>query len=260
MIVTDSLNSKLNVGDEYDPANARSILAATGALLTRTSTYANQFLFGANVENDRQLQITSDPVVGNALTYTYFRAFASDPALFQQCDKDPPFPVYLKRKCGKRWYFIPLESGRVFQQLVLKTSLMLGPETPPPVFWPTRISTMTEHQVPGSNPPQYEYDIQFDPAVNVLSGGELIVNDIPGLSGVQVFELYVTQDFSTYQLKPAVRLPSLKNFHSEDRTIRRIQTGPKIHRNPNSSRRLSIDSTTSGSLKSVIRGFDPSGQ
>ena len=71
-----------------------------------------------------------------------------DPDLFVVRDDEPPEPMYLKRKCNKKWYCVPLLAGPVFQQLVLRTSLMLGTDTPPPVFWSTRIESVTEEVVP----------------------------------------------------------------------------------------------------------------
>jgi hypothetical protein len=151
------------------------VAVATGALFNRTQQFANQVLFGASVENDRQMQFTADPVLGTPQTYDYYRAFARDPELFNTCDEEPKFPVYLKKKHCKQWFYIPCESGPVFQQLVLKTSLMLGQESPPPVFWSTQILSATEHitQISGS---RYVYDFEFsEPIPNVDDEAFMIV-------------------------------------------------------------------------------------
>lgn len=152
LTVTDTRKSKANVGNEYDPTRSKTVVAITGALVNRTRQFTDHLLFGASVETDRQMQFTADPVVNNTETYDYYRAFAHDPELFRVCDSEPDFPVYLKQKSGCRWYYIPCESKFVFQQLVLRTSIMLGQETPPPIFWSTRIKNVSQpvaKEVPG---------------------------------------------------------------------------------------------------------------
>ena len=89
LIVTDTLNAKVSAGNEYDPNNSQSILGATGAFLQHSNAYVNHALFGANAENDRQLQIQSDPVVGKDQIYEYYRAFANDPDLFCCSETEP---------------------------------------------------------------------------------------------------------------------------------------------------------------------------
>lgn len=162
LTITDTQKSKANIGNEYDPTTNKTIVQATTALIARSQQFTDHLMFGGNLETDRQMQFTADPVVGKSETYDYYRAFAQDPDLFNVSDKEPPFPVYLKKKHGDRWYYVSCEHGGVFQQLVLRTALMLGQETPPPVFWPIGIASVSPPRLvkpPGAIPPYYLYTI-----------------------------------------------------------------------------------------------------
>src|SRR5207237_8099991 len=109
----------------------------------------HKILFGASLERDRTMEFKADPVTGKDDVYDYYLAFARDPELFVASPKEPSCPVYMKKKRGATWYWIPTSAGGVFLQLVLKTTFLRGPDTPPPTSWPTMIEDITFLMVDG---------------------------------------------------------------------------------------------------------------
>src|SRR5262249_7824489 len=61
------------------------------------------------------------------------------PAFFVVCDSAPTCEVHCKKKCHGKWYWVPPEAGPAFQELVLKTTFMRGPETAPPGAYEVQI-------------------------------------------------------------------------------------------------------------------------
>jgi hypothetical protein len=152
LVVTDSQILTANVADTVDSTSATSVGKLTGALVAHTSGLTNRILFGGSGENGRRMEFRADPAAKNDI-YVYYLAFAKDPSLFGVSDRAPCIDVHMKRKDGCRWYWVPAEAAGVFLQLVLKTTFMRGPETPPPVYWPTTIASIEPRMQPGSQEP-----------------------------------------------------------------------------------------------------------
>src|SRR5436309_3039397 len=71
------------------------------------------------------------------------RQVARDQTLFVVSCEKPCGPVHICRQCGKKWYWVPVEAGPEFLQLVLRTSI-LPPSAAPTVFWDTTIAGMAK--------------------------------------------------------------------------------------------------------------------
>lgn len=182
LIVTDFQMSKCSISDEADPTNSHTLAATTGALLTSMHSFTDKVVFGVNMERDRTMEFTSDPVTGKNDVYEYYLAFASDPTLFRVSKQEPGCGFQIKKKSGDQWYWVPADAGGVFLQLALKTTFMRGTETPPPVFWETRIVSMEPGW--GSDAPahpaesQFKYTFTFQDPVpndNAPSGFHMVV-------------------------------------------------------------------------------------
>src|SRR6185312_11946819 len=65
--------------------------------------------------------------------------------LFVDSDCAPPKGSYhvLRKDCG-RFYWVPTEAAPLFQQLILKTTFMRGPETIPPGYYEVKITKVSE--------------------------------------------------------------------------------------------------------------------
>jgi hypothetical protein len=250
LIVTDGQLLKVNDSSEYDPATLTSVATATSALLVSMKGWTERFILGGSLERDRTMQFQADPVAGRSDIFDYYQAFAADPTLFCVSAKEPDCPVYIKRKGADRWFWVPADAGGVFLQLALKTTFMLGPETPPPVYYSTRIVRFEPQYVDGwpyQPPPQparydangslmhppaytnswhvYKYAVTVDPAVpNDFQQGhdELLI----ALNDCRVIKLRVAPNNntnqtvatlkteSTYPLDPAVLTGRPAKFYS----------------------------------------------
>src|SRR5262249_13285354 len=95
----------------------------------------NTLLFEAQAKRDKILSFHADPITGQNDIYEAYLVFASDPRLLVVSDTLPRCPVHVKKKfCGK-YYWVPVEAGPAFLDLVLKTAFLRGePPAPPPAF------------------------------------------------------------------------------------------------------------------------------
>src|SRR5262249_10319193 len=87
-------------------------------------------------KRSRTMSFNADPVVTENDVYSRYINFANDPGLFCVCDHPPPCAVHIHRKCGKRHYWVPVDAGPAFFDLVMKTSIIRGPESAPPIQGP----------------------------------------------------------------------------------------------------------------------------
>ena len=93
----------------------------------------NTYKVDGMADRKRAMTFDAEPVTDENDVYEAYLQFACDPALFVASDTPPDGPVHVYRKCGRRHYWVPCEAGPAFLQLVLRTALMRGPETAPPV-------------------------------------------------------------------------------------------------------------------------------
>jgi hypothetical protein len=143
LLVTDTQTVKANISDESDPSTSRSIARKTGAIFTAMHGYTNKLFFGGSFDLKRDMQIGADPVTGKTDIYDYYMAFANDPDLFYVTAEKPRCPHHIAKKCGRNWYWVPVEASGVFLQLALRTTVMRGPDTPPPILWSTTLTKLS---------------------------------------------------------------------------------------------------------------------
>lgn len=91
--------------------------------------------FSGSAERDRDFNFKADTSTATAAICRYYRAFASDSELFRVSETEPSCNAYLKKQCGKKWYWVPTEAGGVFLQLAMKTTFELGAKTAPPITY-----------------------------------------------------------------------------------------------------------------------------
>ncbi len=159
--VTDTQSLTATLGYEADPTKMQTFAQATGAALMSTRQTINRLLFGASAEADHIMICNADPISGQPDIFDYYSAFANDPSMFgASLGKPPDCEVHLQRKCGDTWYYVPKPAAGVFLQLTMKTTFMRGTQTPPPIFWATKVTATPS--VPGSST---DFNLTFDPPV-----------------------------------------------------------------------------------------------
>ena len=109
-------------------------------------TVSGMISFTGNAHAQCSMSFRADPVTDQNDIYEAYLQFAHDPGLLVERDSPPPGPVHIQRRCGKKHYWVPCEAGPAFLDLVLKTSLMRGPETPPPAAYVVKILTVDKIQ------------------------------------------------------------------------------------------------------------------
>jgi hypothetical protein len=131
-------------GGEADFSGAHNFDASKvgASQFTRVTGFSGRFPFGVGGERDRILSFRADPVTDQNYVYERYVEFARNPALLMVGDGKPTWCVHLARRCGGKWYWIPVEAGPAFQQLVLTTSF-LPPPAAVPVYWDTTIASIT---------------------------------------------------------------------------------------------------------------------
>lgn len=144
--------SQLNVHDqnkctataganELDFSHGTSTDVSKALPVTLARGFMSKFLFGGTNEGDRTLSFHADPITDRNFIYEKYLAFASNPELFVASPSKPCCPVYLSRKSGDKWYWVPCSADREFQKLVLETSLTAA-EASSQIYWDTTIDEL----------------------------------------------------------------------------------------------------------------------
>jgi hypothetical protein len=119
--VEKTVDASANVDQTVD--TGRDLFAAAA-----TRTLTNVYHLGATGRQDRIMNLTADPVTDQNDVYTAYLAFARNTALLVESEVPPCGPVHVYRKWEGKHYWVPVEAAPAFLDLVLKTSLMRGPE------------------------------------------------------------------------------------------------------------------------------------
>jgi hypothetical protein len=133
-------------GNSATFTGSRTIDLTVGAF-TRGTAFAGVFPFGVGDNRDRTLSFKAEPVVTQNYIYTAYLEFAHNPALWVVGDQQPSCAVHIARKCGHKWYWVPIEAGPAFTQLVLSTAL-LPPQNVAVLFWETTIASVATARRP----------------------------------------------------------------------------------------------------------------
>jgi hypothetical protein len=119
---------------------ANTTAASPLAQFTKLIMFAGAFPFSANDIGDRSLVFHADPVTNQNFIYEDYLQFVNTQGQFIDSDCPPTCPVHCMRKCGNRWYWIPIEARDAFLALVLKTAFGDDP-TGPTIYWDTTIAS-----------------------------------------------------------------------------------------------------------------------
>jgi hypothetical protein len=115
-------------------------LNALGAITSATRMVSNSLVPGVKSSRSKTLSYAADPVTDKNDIYLYYLAFANDPGLLVETCEKPKCGYHMLRKHNHKYYWVPQDAAPVFLELVLKTSMMRGPEIAPPPFYERKIA------------------------------------------------------------------------------------------------------------------------
>jgi hypothetical protein len=136
---TDTLSGGANAG--WSEAGMHGTGGA-GVFTSISRMFGHTFGLNETTSRAKIMSFYADPVTTENDVYETYLSFASDPNLLMVSDAKPGCAVICRRQCGHKWYFVPAEAGPAFQSLVLKTSLLRGPETAPPGAYEVQITAL----------------------------------------------------------------------------------------------------------------------
>jgi hypothetical protein len=141
-----------------------------GQLVSLARTFSNQFTVIGSGRLDKTISFKANPITDRNDIYALYLAFANDPSLFCQTDKEPPCPVHIMKKCNGKYWWVPQDAGASFQQLVLQTSFLRPVDpAPPQTWWDVKVVSVTRKTkedwvtpVPENALGQFFYLVTFD--------------------------------------------------------------------------------------------------
>ena len=137
---TDTFNAGFTQSFNGSETVARG---ATGLLTSTSNVVGRTFGMNASANRAKLTSFHAEPVINQNDVYEAYLAFASNPNFLAVSDHKPDCSVICQKQCHNKWFYIPVESGNAFQDLVLRTALMRGPETVPPGFYDVQIQKIT---------------------------------------------------------------------------------------------------------------------
>jgi len=149
LLVQDTDTCEGTISDEYFAESARGFsLPEVVSSLART--FHNTLTLGATARREKIMSFYADPVTDQNDIYETYLAFAATPNLLFVSDVKPPCPVVACRKFCGQYFWVPFEAAPLFQELVLKTTFMRGPETAPPAAYEVQIVAARDVKLTGS--------------------------------------------------------------------------------------------------------------
>jgi hypothetical protein len=116
--------------------------AAGAMFISLSRMFGHTFGLNGTASRAKIMNFFADPVTTTNDVYELYFAYASDPNLLLVSDTKPKCAVVCQKACHHKWYYVPLEAAPAFQQLLLKTSLMRGPETTPPGAYEVQVTAV----------------------------------------------------------------------------------------------------------------------
>jgi hypothetical protein len=176
-LLVQDLDSKMaTVGDQDTRTGVRGFDTTKMIVFSFLRTFSNQLNFGGSDRLDRTMSFHADPVTDKNDIYELYLAFSDNPSFFVVTDTDPGCAAHIKRKCSGKYYWVPVEAGRVFQQLVLATTFMRGQEAAPPLAYEVTVTNAvaTEEMKNGV----FKGYVEFDQPVP--NGEAVLTAKLPG--------------------------------------------------------------------------------
>ncbi len=110
-------------------------LKSVAGLIPRA--FQNTFNIHGSGQRQGQMSFHADPVTNNNDIYQAYLGFANDPARFIVTECPRPRRGHGSAEIGRSLSWVPCQAAPFFQQLVLSTTTMRGPESLTPGFYRT---------------------------------------------------------------------------------------------------------------------------
>jgi len=144
---TDRLTGKLDATQTVGASRDQTFATGVSAVVRRS--LQNVYALGGSASRDRQMSFYADPITDKNDIYEAYLLFAHNPELLMVSDRKPTCNVHLMRKKDHQYYWIPVEAGPAFLDLVLRTAFMRGPETAPPAYYDVKIARIADKKDAG---------------------------------------------------------------------------------------------------------------
>jgi hypothetical protein len=160
---------------DFSRSTTVDLTKSTPALqFVRGRAFLGKFPLGATGERDRTLSFHADPVTDQNYIYEAYLAFARNPERFMVTDEEPPCPTCIKRRCGCKWYWVPVEASDAFLELVLKTSVAPEPAAAA-VYWDSAIASVSPRFDENGRPVPNAYVVTLTKEVPNDNGTMIVV-------------------------------------------------------------------------------------
>jgi hypothetical protein len=153
---------------DFGTSAVTDLTKAGTARFTNGRSFAGKFPVSSTGERDRVMSFHADPVIDQTYIYDDYLKFAHDPKQFVASPVKPSCPVYLCKNCGAMWYWIPIEAGPAFLQLIVDTSFAPPPAAPAEVYYDATITGFD---------PQLDVNKKVVPFHYVLTLSKAVPND-----------------------------------------------------------------------------------
>ena len=139
---TDQYTGTFTNTQPFDASRSTTIAGTVSKTLMRS--VGSMFSFGGTAQRQDLLSFKADPVTNQDDIYVKYLTFAKNPELFRVSDRKPNGNVHLMRKFQGCYYYVPCEAAPIFLDLVLRTTLMRGPDAAPPTSYPVTLLSADE--------------------------------------------------------------------------------------------------------------------
>jgi hypothetical protein len=124
------------------------MLALPAGALSFTRVLATTISGGFGAEHTNQIAVTGTPVTtANEVYDAYLEFLNLDGSLVSSCNPPPPGAAQISKKCGDRYYWVPIEYRREFFKLSLLTTAQRGKSlTAPADFYTVSLKRLIKNE------------------------------------------------------------------------------------------------------------------
>jgi hypothetical protein len=147
--VQDLDSASASVNDTIGDTQAVS-RGVAGVLVSSLRTVGNSLVMGGMKSRSKTLSYSAEPVTDKNDIYLDYLAFAHNPGLLLESANEPKCGFHIKKQYNCKWYWVPEDAAPAFLDLVLKTSMMRGPDLLPSPYYDRKIIDVFETELPGN--------------------------------------------------------------------------------------------------------------
>jgi hypothetical protein len=141
-----TMKETAGVMDNLAATNAGVLTTAAAKTFAITKTTLNTLTGNGLLDHTNQVYLTATPVTATDAVYDAYDEFLSMPGSLQiTCDPPPDHAAHLCKRCGKLYYWVPMEFQKAFLGLALTTTAIRAqPLAPPDSFYTANLLQVME--------------------------------------------------------------------------------------------------------------------